>query len=203
LDVRDYQVLFLVVVAVSALLVASPALSRLLVWPRTEFFTELWLLGPNRMAEDYPFNISRGQNYTVYLGIGNHLGYCAYYLIEVKFRNETQPAPTSFGPQNRTPSSLPSLLNVTAIVPDESVWDYPLSFSFDYGFNETLFEVEFYNMSLNGLTPDLGGYSTAWNTNSSKFYGNLIFELWLLNSSTSFFQYHERFVDLKLNMTIS
>ena len=203
MDVRDYQVLFLVVVAVSALLVASPALSRLLVWPRTEFFTELWVLGPNHMAEDYPYNISAGQNYSIYLGLGNHLGYCAYYLVEVKFRNQTQLAPSSVGsPEDLAPSSLASLFNITAFVADKATWEMPLTFSFVYGFNQTLLEVEFYNLILNDVMLDMHGSSTAWNSTENRFYGDLIFELWIFNASTSLFQYHERFVDLKLNMTV-
>src|SRR5208337_4705983 len=105
----EYRLPFIVVTTIIMLLVASPAMSRLLVYPRTEFFTELWLLGSNHTAEDYPYNVTNGQNYTIYLGLGNQLGYCAYYLVEVKLRNETQSAPSSLGPvEDATPSSLPS-----------------------------------------------------------------------------------------------
>ena len=204
MDFRNYQVLFLMVVAVSALLVASPALSRLLVWPRTEFFTELWLLGPNRMAEDYPFNVSNGQSYNIYLGLGNHLGYCAYYLVEVKFRNESMSAPSLLGPvENRTPSDLPSLCNVTAFVADEGVWELPVALGFSYGYNDTLLQVDFHSMTFNDDLLSLEGTSTSWNANTSRFYGDLVFELWLYNGSAGNFGYHGRFVDLKLNMTVS
>jgi len=200
MDISKYGVPFFVVVAVVSLLVASPALSRVLVLPRTEFFSELWLLGPNGMAENYPYNISSGQNYGLYLGIGNQLGYCAYYVVEVKFRNETQSAPTSFG--TLEPSSLPSLFNITAFVADEGTWQIPLTFSFAYGVNQTPLEVEFSSLTLNGAVLSLQGDSSAWNATESRFYGDLVFELWLFNSSTSVFQYHERFVDLQLNMTV-
>jgi hypothetical protein len=204
MDVQRYSVPFFVGVAVVALLVASPVLSRVLVWPRTEFFTELWVLGSNHMAEGYPFNISRGESYSVYLGVGNQLGYCAYYLVEVKFRNQTQPLPTSFGPlENRTPSSLPSLFNVTAFVADEQTWELPVTVSFDYGFNQSELEVEFHSMRFNDVVLDLGGLKTAWNSTISRFYGSLLFEVWLYNSATSSFGYHKRYVDLKLNMTVS
>lgn len=202
MDVRDYQVLFLVVVAVSALLVASPALSRLLVLPRTEFFTELWILGPNHMAEDYPYNVSRDQNYSTYLGLGNHLGYCAYYLVEVKFRNQTQSAPSSFGPEsNRTPSSLPSLFNITAFVADEGVWELPLTFSFVYGFDPALLMVNLHSLKVNDVALNASSYSIAWDSERKEFYGNLFFELWIYNGTTGVFDYHRRFVGLRLNMT--
>jgi len=199
MDMKGFSVLFFVVVAIVALLVASPALSRVLVFPRTEFFTELYILGSNGTAENYPFNISSGQSYTVTLGIGNQLGYCAYYVVEVKFRNETQSAPSSL---DSTPSSLPSLFNITAFVADQGVWEMPLAFSWSYTYNATLLEVDFVNMTLNDVVLDLRGSSAAWNATESRFYGDLVFELWIFNASTSVFQYHERYVDLKLNMTV-
>jgi hypothetical protein len=199
MNMKKFTVPFFVVVAIVALLVASSALSRVLVFPRTEFFTELYILGSNGMAENYPFNISSGQSYSVTLGIGNQLGYCAYYVVEVKFRNETQSAPSSF---DNTPSSLPSLFNITAFVADQGVWEMPLTFSWSYAYNASLLEVDFVNMTLNDVVLNLQGSSTTWNASESRYYGDLVFELWIFNATTSVFQYNERYVDLKLNMTV-
>ena len=201
MNLSEYKVLFIVVTAVVALFVASPALSKLLVYPKTEFFSEMWLLGPNHKAEGYPYNISRGLNYTVFLGIGNNLGYCAYYVVEVKFRNETQSAPSSFGPiENRTPSSLPSLFNITAFVADEQNWELPMIFSFDY-VSENKFQVVFQSLTLDNEVLSLEGYVASWNATRSVFFGNLIFELWIYNAQTTALSYHGRFGDLKFNMT--
>jgi uncharacterized membrane protein len=198
MNIEKFTVLFFVVMAIVALLVASPVLSRVLVFPRTEFFTELYILGSNGTAEDYPYNVSSGQSYTVTLGIGNQLGYCAYYVVEVKFLNESEVAPNSF---SFTPSAVPSLSNVTAFVADEAVWEMPLTFSLDYALNETLLRVDFHSMVLNGVVLDLSGLSASWNATRSMFPGNLVFELWLFNSTDSSFQYNQRFVNLWLNMT--
>jgi len=204
MSLRGYGVLFWTVVGILALLVASPALSRVLVYPRTEFFTELWILDANRRAEDYPFNVTAGEEYSVYLGVGNRLGYCAYYVVQVKFRNQSQPAPTSFGPiEERVPSGLPSLFDVRVFVEDEDVWEMPLTFSFDYGFNETLMQVEFTSFTLNGVVMDLGGQVIVWDAVSGEFRGFLFFELWLYNAAAEGFRYHGRFVSLRLNMTVS
>jgi hypothetical protein len=197
---HEYHVLFMVAIGILTLLVASPALSRLLVYPRTEFFTEMWLLGPNHKAEGYPFNVSRGQSYSVFLGIGNHLGYCAYYVVEVKFRNQTQSAPNSF---NRTSSSLPSLFSIPAFVADQGTWELPVTFSFDYTYNETLTRVDLYKMTLNGVELDMRNYTIAWDSKNNGFLGNLFFELWIYNATTSSFRYHERSVGLWFNMTSS
>jgi hypothetical protein len=199
----EYRVVFSTVVLVLALLVASPALSRLLVVPRTEFFTELWLKGLNYPADDYPFDISQNRNYSVFLGIGNRLGYCGYYLIEVKFRNETQSAPSGIGPlANRIPSSLRSLYNVTAFVADEGVWERLLIFSFQYTCDQTVSQVEFNSLRLNGSALNLTSYTTKWDPIRKGFFGWLFFELWIYNGTSRSFQYHERFVNLWLNMTV-
>ncbi len=182
---------------------ASPFLSRVLVYPRTEFFTELWILDANHQAENYPFNITRNQNYTIYLGFGNRLGYCAYYMVQVKFRNQTQPAPTSFGPiESRIPSSLPSLFNFTAFVADEQVLELPITFSFHYSYNEHLSRIEFSSLQLNNVWLNMSEYTILWDAEKQEFQGFLFFELWLYNGSAGCFQYHGRFVGLRLNMTV-
>ncbi len=202
MNIREYHVLFIVVTAVVALLVASPALQRLLVFPRTEFFSELWLLGPDHKAEDYPYNITRSQNYTVYLGIGDQLGSCAYYLVEVKLLNESQSFPSTFGPiENRTPSTETSLCNITRVVADQATWEEPLAFSFDYANDSAASTVLLNSISLNGVTLDLTGSMISWNSTRKEFPVKLTFELWLFNRTSDVFEYHGRAVWLSLNMT--
>lgn len=202
-NLSEYKVIFIVVTMILALFVASPALSKLLVYPRTEFFSEMSLLGSNHTAEGYPYNISKGANYAVFLGLGNQLGYCAYYVVEVKFRNETQSAPSSFGPvEDRTPSSSPSLFNVSAFVADEQNWELPVSFSFDYGVSVDKSSVVFRSLTFNNQVLSLEGYVTAWNATRSIFYGNLVLELWIYDAQATALSYHGRYVDLKFNMTV-
>lgn len=203
MKVAEYGVLYWTVIGVLALLAASPFLSRVLVYPRTEFFTELWILDANHRAEDYPFNITRSQNYTIYLAIGNRLGYCAYYNVQVKFRNLTQQAPTSFGPiESRSPSNLTSLFNITAFVADEQVWEQPITFSFNYGYNRTLSRIEFSSMLLNNVWLNMTDYTITLDHKKGGFRGFLFFELWLYDAGLRVFQYHGRFVGLWLNMTV-
>ena len=200
MSLEDYRLTFMTVTGVLTLLVASPALSRVLVYPRTEFFTELWILDANHRAEDYPFNITRNQNYSIYLGIANRLGYCAYYMVQVKIRNQTQPSPTSFGPiEDRVPSSLPSLYNFTVFVADENIWETLLTFSFDY--QEFPSRIQVYTLTLNGSLSHLNNEIIFWNSSRRGYYGFLFFELWLYNLDENKFEYHGRFVGLWLNMT--
>ena len=198
---RGYEALLLVATLVLSLIVASPALQRLLVYPRTEFFTEMWLLGPEHNAENFPFKISSNDNYNVFLGLRNELGSCAYYSIQVKFRNQTQPAADSF---NWTPSSLPPLYNISAFVADKKTWEIPIGFSFNYvqdNYNDTLIQVRFLDMTINGNVLNLNDYAAVWDAERSGFFGNLFFELWIYNGTVGEFQYHERFTGLWFNMT--
>jgi len=226
LNLLKYKALFIVVTAVLALLVASPALRRVLVLPQTEFFTEISLLGPSLIAANYPYNITANENYNVFLGITNNLGSCAYYQIEAKFRNATESAPNSF---NFTPSSLPSLYSLPIFVANQESLEIPVNFEFSYSFrsvmrtvytnvtvaggsgqnatveqraaNITLLQANFDYLRLNGENLNLQGLSSDWNLITNVFYGNLVFELWIYNSTIGSFQYNQRFVDLKLNMT--
>jgi len=224
-NLTQYKALFILVTAVLALLVASPSLQHVLVYPRSEFFTEISLLGQEHMAQDYPYNITNNTNYRIFLDVTNQLGFCSYYQIQVKFRNETQSAPNNF---NRTSSSLPSLYNLNFFVADRENLELPINFVFKYSFHDksqteytnvtvsqeprkndtfvgaeslNLLQANFDNLKINGEILNLKGYTSDWNSQKNIFYGNLVFELWIYNSTAGVFQYNERFVDLKFNMT--
>lgn len=199
MNLQSYKPLLLVVTAILALLVASPALQRLLFYPRTDFFTEMGLLGPEHTADKYPSNITLNENYNVFLAASNYLGSCAYYEVRVKFRTENQSAPGSL---TRQPSSLPSLYNVHFFVADEEAWELPVTFSFDYSYDENNSQINFNGMMFNGAVLNLSGYSATWDEEKSRFFGNLIFELWIYNDDVGDFTYHERYNDLKFNMTV-
>jgi uncharacterized membrane protein len=47
-----------------------------------ERFTEFFILGENRMAADYPDRVIVGQNYPMYIGVGNHEYQNVTYTIE-------------------------------------------------------------------------------------------------------------------------
>jgi uncharacterized membrane protein len=202
LNLRNYKALFIVIFATLTLIVASPALQKVLISPRTDFFTALSLLGPTHIAEGYPYNIAQNTTYTTYIGLANNMGSCGYYLVEVKLRNETQP---KADPLTRTSSSQPPLWNITAFVPDKQNWEYPLSFSFDYT-NQTdnnTTSITFKTLKLNDASIDLSGYTSTWNSTAHTYFSSLSFELWAYNTTTQNFQYNERFLNLQFNMTIT
>ena len=179
------------------LLAASPALSLVVSFPRGgESFSELWLLGPNHMAEDYPFNVQAGEDYSLFLGVGNHLGHSAYYLVYAKFRNQTQPLPNA---SSSEPSSLSSLYTFEFFLADGDVWETPVIFQvLSASFQGNVVVVD--RISVDDRAFQVG-CSLTWDSENSGFYFQLFFELWLFNSTRSSFQFHDRFVGIWLNMT--
>ncbi len=206
MNLKQHKTLFVIIAGVLALFLVSPLLQQVLVLPQTEFFTEFWLLGPQHTGENYPHNVTSGGEYTVFLGVKNNLGSSANYVIEVKFRNQTQSSPDSF---NRTYSSLEPVYRVAFSVADNGTWEMPLYFSLEYNFNEVtriaenvvLERVNFERLKLNDVTVNLKGLSSDFDPMTHAFYGNLVFELWIHDFQTNRLVYHERYVDLKLNMT--
>jgi len=174
------------------LMVAAPTLALFVRLPSSsERFSELWLLAPHHKAEDYPFNVKNGAAFTVYVGVGNRLGYSAYYRIDVKFRNQTQLLPNS---SSSTPSPLNSTYEFHLFLEDDKTWETPFVFSFQ---GEPMF---ISNITINDALFHVNR-SSIWNQERKGFYYQLFFELWLYNMTSQGFQYHNRFVGLWLNVT--
>jgi hypothetical protein len=224
-DFKQHKSLFLIVTLILVLPVASVALQKILVYPQTEFFTNLWILGPKHTVENYPHNVTSGSDYNVFLGVANHLGVSANYQIEVKFLNLTRSAPDSF---NNSFNNIEPIYSIDFIVPDEGIWETSLTFSFGYSFdrvartiqrnmsvslpdgnvtyqivseNLILDRVNFDYIRLNDAEVSLRGVSSDFDLQTHEFFGNLVFELWILDDSSGRFVYHDRYVDLKFNMT--
>lgn len=54
-----------------------------------EPFPELGTLGPNMKIGDYPTQVVAGQNFTLYLYVGNHEGHVEYYEVLIKLGNSS------------------------------------------------------------------------------------------------------------------
>ena len=197
MNLEDYRVVFSAVGLIGVLLLASPALSLVLRLPSGEKFSQLWVLGPGHMATDYPFNVTEGENYLVYVGVGNHLGSSAYYALYVKFRNETEPLPNSTA---ETPSVLAPLYTYLMFVQDNGSSEVPLTFSFS---NESFSDNESTvgNLAMNGVSFAVDK-TVSWDAENSGYYYQLFLELWLYDAKAELMQYNNRFVSIWLNMTV-
>jgi hypothetical protein len=198
LTLENYKNVFAAVGLVGVLLIASPTLGWFIHLPGGEKFSELWLLGPGYMAEDYPFNVTGGANYMVYVGVGNHMGSSSYYDVRVKFRNQNEPLPNITA---GTPSSLPTLYTYRVFVGDGNSWEAPLTFSFSFiSFLENQAVVG--TIRINDVASSVDN-SASWDVNSSGYYYQLFVELWIYSVEADGFRFHNRFVSNRLNMTAS
>lgn len=192
----DCRLVFVAAGLVGVLVCSVPAASVFVRLPGGERFSELYVLGPGRMAEDYPFNVSAGVDYLVYLGVVDHLGGAEYYEVYVKFRNASEPLPNGTSAE---PSPLPVLYTYRVFLEDGQSWEGALSF----GFDDVVFGE---NVSLVGkvLVNDAAvpvDKVAAWDGVNSGYYYQFVIELWLYNATERSFGYHNRFVSRWLNMT--
>lgn len=199
MNLEDYRTLFIVATLGLALVASSPALSVVVPFQLgSERFSEFWLLGLGHMAEDYPFEVAAGEAYTVFVGVGNHMGCSEYYVVYAKFRNSTQPLPYIGGSM---PNSLPPLYEFRFFVAEGETWESPVTFAFqDVSFQGDSVSVGV--VTINGATFLVDSFS-MWNSEDRGFYFQLFFELWRYDVTMQGFRFHDRFVGIWLNMTVS
>jgi uncharacterized membrane protein len=198
MTLNEYRTLFIAVSMVLILIAASPTLGFVLPFPSGEKFSELWVLGSGHMAEGYPFNVTASETYKVFLGIGNYMASSCYYVVYVKFRNQTESMPNSTA---GTPSSLPALYEYRVFIQDGETWEAPLTFSFgQVSFFENRSLVE--SLAVNDVTFGVDKLA-SWDLNGTGYYFQLFFELWIYNTESNAFQFHNRAVWLWLNATRS
>ena len=196
LKLENYKNVFAAAGLVGVLLIASPTLGWFVHLPGGEKFSELWILGPGHMAEDYPFNVRSNESYMVYVGIGNHMGSSAYYVLYVKLRNQTEPLPNS---TDNTPSPVAPLYEYRVFIQDGRNQEFPLTFAFpEVSSRENQSIVK--NLNVNGVLFDVGK-SVMWDSENHGYYYQFFFELWIYEPDQNVLQFHNRYVGLWLNIT--
>jgi len=198
MSIEDLKLLYGIGCLVLGLIILSPTLAMVIRLPGGERFSELWILGPEHLAENYPFNIVEGQVYNISLGVANHMGKTEYYVVYVKVRNQTEALPDSV---NGTPSPLNPVFEYRVFLRDSEVWEKEISFSLrEFKFENGSCRVSKLVLDENSI--DIGKVA-FWDAENRGFYLQLFFELWIYDSKVMGFQYHNRFVGLWLNATLT
>jgi len=196
LKLEDLEIIFFIVTLIGGFMIASPALVLVLPARGAERFSELYVLGPTHMAEGYPFNVKPFENYSVFLGIVNHMGSSVYYVLCAKIRNQSEPLPNSTA---GNPSPLPTLYESRVSLLDGGVWETPLDFSFaEFTFPGNSCSLE--GLTINGVTYRINE-ATSWDSEKRGFFFQIFFELWTYDPESENFSFHNRFVGIWLNMT--
>ncbi len=194
---QKYRALILVIVAVLALIIATPVIEQYVSAPKAESITELSVLGPYHNAT-YPYNLTSGDLYPLYFTVTNHLGASADYMLQVKFRNQNQSGPDSF---NHTASSLPALAKFTFTVEDGKSVELPINVTLDYKADPFMrSSVTLSNITINESNVDMDSLLVERDFAENAYLGNLFFELYLFNSTSGDYQYNQRYVSLWVNL---
>jgi hypothetical protein len=174
---------------VLCLVFLSPTVAVIVPFPEGEKFSELWILGPTHMMEGYPFNVSQGVNYHVFLDVGNQMGDLEYYSIRVKLRNQSDVMPDNSG---GTPSGLPTAYEYRIFLRNNATWETEFSFSFsDVSFEGNISRIS--TILIDGYPVNVDKMAMQ-DEGENGFYYELFFELWIYNSTVSAFQFHNRSV---------
>jgi len=198
LKLNDYKAVFTVAGLTGVLLCAFPSLAMIFQMPTGETFSELWILGPDHMAEGYPFNVKSDEPYRVFLGVSNHMRVLSHYVAYVKFRNQREPLPNSTA---ATPSPLPPLYEYHVTLQDGESCEEPLTFSFSnvtWSENQCLVRA----LVVNGVIFTVDK-SASWDADETGCYYQLFIELWIYDVGAEVLRFDNRFVSLRLNMTSS
>ena len=199
MNLEAYRTLFMVVTLGLAFVAASPLLSMIMPYRgSSKEFSEFWLLGPDHMAEGYPFDVGVDETYRVFIGIDNHMGGSEYHKVSVKFRSSTQSLPDI---SSSEPSSLSPLYEYLVFVGDGEVWESPETFGFqDVSVEDDVLSVG--DIIINDVVFPVDA-SVSWDSENNGFFFQLFFELWRYDMELHGFRFHERFVGIWLNMTSS
>jgi hypothetical protein len=196
LSLDDWKLVFAATSLIGVLLFASPTLSVIVHLPPGERFSELWLLGPAQMAEDYPSNVTANVNYLVYVGVGNHMGSSAYYVVYVKFANLTDTLPND---TEATPSPLAPLYEYRVFLEDGKNWTTPLAFSLSrvtfFGNQSTIG-----SLTINDVKFSVDKLAVC-DVENEGYYYQLFLELWVYDAEAGAIQFQGQYVGFWLNVT--
>ena len=195
MNFKNMKTLYVLSCVILCIIFLLPSLATIVHFPEGEKFSELWILGPAHQMGDFPFKVSQGVTYRVFLGVGNQMGSLEYYLIRVKLRNQTEPIPDNSA---GIPSELPTIYEYRTFLLNNATWEAEFPFSLrDVSFKGNISRIS--TIFINGLPINVNKIGFI-DENNNGFYYELFFELWIYNSAISAFQFHNRSVGFWINL---
>lgn len=194
-SLNECKHVFLAIGLIGIVLCFAPTIARVVSVQPQDPFSELYILGPSHMANDYPFNVSSDTDYILYLCVGDHMGSSMYYQVDVMLRNESESMANG-----TASSSLPALYQYNVFLGDGQVLEDALTFSFPQVVSSRNVNCTIDKMKLNNAEIQLNK-TVVWDKENNGFYYQLLVELWSYNQTSDGLQYDGRYVSLWLNMT--
>ena len=195
MKLEDYKLFIIAIGVIGILLIASPIIASLIVLPQGEQFTELYILGPQHMAADYPYNVAPNQNYSIYLDVTNHMGTSAFYLVYIKLLNGTDTLPDS---QRGAASLIQPAYEYRFAIQDQQTWETSIIFAIANVKtlnNQTIIG----DLQINGKNIRIDK-PIIWNSTTSTNQFRLMSELWITTTNQAT-EFDNRYVSLNLNCT--
>ncbi len=197
MKLSEYKLIFTAIALIGILLITSfGALSIVNYTRKDQPFTQLYLLGPGHKAEEYPYSITAGQSYSIFVGVANHLHQTAYYTVYIKLSGQGDQLPNR---DDGIPSPLPPLYEYRFVVQNDGVFEAPMTFSVTsatFSGNQSLIQT----LQINNETFNVNKAS-SWNQNATAYNYQLLFELWAYNSQSNNYAFDNRYVNLLINVT--
>jgi uncharacterized membrane protein len=136
----EVKAIVLIILCASAAVTVYPVVE----WRIVEPFSELGVLGPYGKLGDYPRELVVGQEFNLFLYVGNFEGQCEYYRVEAKLGDQ------SMNVSDKTPLDKPLFRSWETVLSNESNTTIPITMSLgEAGLNRRLvFELWRYDPSL-------------------------------------------------------
>ena len=142
-----------VVLAILVAVGGSSASQTLFAGRVVEPFSELGVLGPEGKIGGYPREAAVGENFTLYLYVGNYEGRAAYYAVLVKLGG------VNISVSDVEPMDAPVVARFEVVLPHGGNWTRPVTLSVgEPGLNRRLvFELWVYDTGVKGFK-----YHSRW-----------------------------------------
>jgi hypothetical protein len=195
MNLEKYHALFILITMGLALVAAYPVIELAVPKGSSERFSEFWLLNPNQVADDHPFELKVGDEYEFVVGVNNNMGFSTFYKIVSKVGILNQHSDIS----NLEPNEMLLLNEYIFFVENEKMWESTFSFEVldvDIDSGGKLIG----NVSMNDNIFPFNGPAIS-NNEPTEFYCQLLLELWIYDESISDFRY-DNVVWIWLNLTL-
>lgn len=134
----------LVAISLAAILVLSTVAYTVLSPKPVRYFFEIYPLGAEGIATNYPTEVAVGQPIKVWIGVSNHMGRVEYILVYVKVGANATAIPDD---KTLTPSTATPYKQLEYFLMDNQTQTFPVTLSINKpGINYNLmFELWYYN----------------------------------------------------------
>jgi hypothetical protein len=194
-NLQNAKLFYVISCSLLSLIILLPTLFAIFPLPEGEKFSELYLLGPNHMIESGALDVSLNKPYTFHLGVSNHMGGLEYYTVLVKLRSQSQAFKETVA---ELPSSLEPVYEYRLFLSNNETWEKDFVFSFvNVSFEENISRVLLLSINGNDVSVD---EILVLDEIDGGFYCQMLFELWITNSTSLASQYHNRFVEFWINI---